>query len=101
MTTPLSNANLTTPVGRDGRHAAPRSGNASDSATAHASRDDSVSLSGRSAAPAESVTIQTPSAARAALDRMRELMTADPRAAMAAQGGVDPDMAAGALRTAA
>lgn len=104
MTAPVSNANFTTPASHEARRDDLRPDGDRDDRTgtaASAPREDSVSLSTRSAAPAADAGIQSTRAARAVLERVKQLLAEHPAGAVQAHGNIDPQNAAGALRSAA
>jgi hypothetical protein len=103
MTSPVNNANFTSPATRDTRQVDNRQGAGAQAEQSPVAppRDDSVTLTRRPAAPAAETRIQSSEDARATLERVKQQLADNPALAVAAHGNIDPQSAAGALRLAA
>lgn len=104
MTTPINNANFTSPISRDTHQTGTRARTDTETAADVAPktpRDDSVQLSQPTGELAPDSGLKTAEDARQTLERTKQLFAADPDAAISAFGNLDAAAAAGFLHQAA
>jgi hypothetical protein len=99
MTAPISNAHLDTPPRRETQSAGGR-GAAQGGSTSPVAADDAVQMT-QPTPPPPSDRIQSAADAKATAAKLRGWISADPQAALAAQGAISAQQASGTLRTAA